>query len=363
MITVERLWQGDRNQRIRLDKEPWGPVKIFKKGMTHLSWMLIGLLTGGALVFYFRDAPTLAVELVSGTAPAVAYLFLGIFACTTYLLGGIAREQVCIYMCPWPRIQGAMTDRFTLLVSYKPERGEPRGPVRKGMDGTVDWSARGDCIDCKACVAVCPTGIDIRDGSQLECIQCALCIDACDDIMDRIHRPRGLIAYDTVAKQEAIAKGQHEPHRFVRPRTLLYAGVLGLVGIIMSIAWFNRTTLEVNVQRDRNPPYVRLSDGSVRNGYTVKILNKLHEPRDFTVQAVGLDGASLRILGLEDQAEPRVRVPTDALRELRVMITVPASVLGALAGTQRDFAIVVRDVGTGAETRRNTSFQPGGGLQ
>jgi cytochrome c oxidase accessory protein FixG len=212
-------------------------------------------------------------------------------------------------------------------------------------------------------VAVCPTGIDIRDGSQLECIQCALCIDACDDIMDRIHRPRGLIAYDTVAKQEAIAKGQHEPHRFVRPRTLLYAGVLGLVGIIMSIAWFNRTTLEVNVQRDRNPPYVRLSDGSVRNGYTVKILNKLHEPRDFTVQAVGLDGASLRILGLEDQAEPRVRVPTDALRELRVMITVPASVLGALAGTQRDFAIVVRDVGTGAETRRNTSFQPGGGLQ
>ncbi len=124
--------------------------------MTHLSWLLVGLLTGGAMVFYFRDAPTLARELVTGQAPYVAYLFLGIFALTTYVLGGIAREQVCIYMCPWPRIQGAMTDRHTLLVSYKTERGEPRGPARKGPDGTVDWSKRGDCIDCKACVAVCP---------------------------------------------------------------------------------------------------------------------------------------------------------------------------------------------------------------
>ncbi len=199
MVAVERLWQGDRNARIRLDKEPWSIRKIFLKAMTHVSWLLIGLVTGGALVFYFRDAPTLAAELATGTAPAIAYLFLGIFAATTYLLGGIAREQVCIYMCPWPRIQGAMTDSHTLLVSYRTERGEPRGPARKGADGLVDWSTRGDCIDCKACVVVCPTGIDIRDGSQLECIQCALCIDACNEIMDKIKRPRGLIAYDTIS--------------------------------------------------------------------------------------------------------------------------------------------------------------------
>jgi cytochrome c oxidase accessory protein FixG len=203
MVAVERFWQGDRNARIRLDKEPWGPSKIFKKTMTHLTWMLIGLATGGALVFYFRDAPTLAYEFLTGTAPAVAYLFVGIFTFTTYLLGGIAREQVCIYMCPWPRIQGAMVDRHTLLVSYRTERGEPRGPLRKNQG----WEGRGDCIDCKACVAVCPTGIDIRDGAQLECIQCALCIDACDEIMDKVGRPRGLIAYDTSAKQEATAKG------------------------------------------------------------------------------------------------------------------------------------------------------------
>ncbi|MGE0698220.1 MAG: cytochrome c oxidase accessory protein CcoG [Hyphomicrobiaceae bacterium] len=361
MVTVERFWQGDRNARIRLDKEPWGLSKLFKKAMTHLSWLAIGLLTGGALVFYFRDAPTLAVELVTGTAPAVAYLFLGIFALTTYVLGGIAREQVCIYMCPWPRIQGAMTDRFTLLVSYKPERGEPRGPARKGKDGQVDWSARGDCIDCKACVAVCPTGIDIRDGSQLECIQCALCIDACDEIMGKIGRPKGLIAYETVAKQEARAKGEHEAHRFVRPRTILYASVLALVGVIMLVVWLNRTTLEVNVLRDRNPPYVRLSDGGVRNGFTVKILNKLHEPHSFTLRAEGLPGAQLRIVGFEGEADPKVSVVTDALRELRVLVTVPPARLPELKAAAQDFTIVVHDVASGQEKRRATSFHVGEG--
>jgi cytochrome c oxidase accessory protein FixG len=360
MITVERFWQGDRNARIRLDKEPWGPVKIFKKLMTHITWLVIGLLTGGALVFYFRDAPTLAVELVTGEAPAIAYLFLGLFTLTTYVLGGIAREQVCIYMCPWPRIQGAMTDRYTLLVSYKPERGEPRGPVRKSANGIVDWSTRGDCIDCKACVAVCPTGIDIRDGSQLECIQCALCIDACDDIMGRIGRPKGLIAYDTIARQEATAKGEHEAHRFVRARTLLYAGVFALVGLVMLGVWLNRTTLEVNVLRDRNPPFVRLSDGGVRNGFAVKILNKLHEPHTYTLGVAGLPGATLRIVGLEDEAVPKITVATDALRELRVLVTVPAASLGSLKGTAQEFTFVVRDAATGAETHRTTSFHFGG---
>jgi cytochrome c oxidase accessory protein FixG len=361
MVTVERFWQGDRNARIRLDKEKWGPAKIFKKGMTHLSWLFIGLVTGGAMVFYFRDAPTLAVELVTGEAPAIAYLFLALFTFTTYLLGGIAREQVCIYMCPWPRIQGAMTDRYTLLVSYKPERGEPRGHAHKGKDGVVNWSDRGDCIDCKACVAVCPTGIDIRDGSQLECIQCALCVDACDDIMVKIGRPKGLIAYDTVAKQEAKAKGEQEPHKFVRARTILYAGVAALVGGIMLTVWLNRTTLEVNVLRDRNPPFVRLSDGGVRNGYTVKILNKLHEPHVYTLRPDGLPGATIRIIGHEDQAEPRISVSTDALRELRVFITVPADSLARLKDASRDFTIVVRDVATGSESRRETIFQAAGG--
>lgn len=357
MITIERFWQGDRNQRIRLDKEPWGPAKIFKKFMTHVSWLAVGVLTGGALVFYFRDAPTLARELVTGTAPAVAYLFLGIFALSTYLLGGIAREQVCTYMCPWPRIQGAMTDRYTMLVSYRPERGEPRGPARKGPDGQVDWSARGDCIDCKACVVVCPAGIDIRDGSQLECIQCALCIDACNEIMDKIDRPRGLIAYDTVAKQEAKSEGRHEAHRIVRPRTMLYAGMLSLVGAIMLVAWLNRTMLEVNVLPERNPPFVLLTDGSMRNGYTVKILNKLHEPRTFTLTASGLSGATITIVGGDPASGARVTVATDSLGEFRALVVVPPGELSKLPGPSAPFRFIVTDVASRQEASRQSNFR------
>ena len=353
MITIERFWQGDRNQRIRLDQAPWGVGKIFKKTMTHLSWLAVGLATGGALVFYFRDAPTLALELVSGTAPAIAYLFLGIFALTTYVLGGIAREQVCIYMCPWPRIQGAMVDHETLLVSYQVQRGEPRGSHKKGQS----WEGRGDCVDCRACVAVCPTGIDIRDGAQLECIQCALCVDACNEIMDKVGRPRGLVAYSTIAQQEAAACGGSAPLRLMRPRTLLYLALLALVSAIMLVAWMRRTVLDVNVLSDRNPPYVRLSDGGVRNGYTVKILNKLHEPRTFQLAVRGLAGARLTVVGLEGEASPGVRVGTDDLREVRVLVTVPRASAEAMSGATVPFEFVIRDAASGHETVRATRFQ------
>ncbi len=358
MIAVERIWQGDRNARIRLDKEPWGIRKVFLKTMTHLTWLLIGLLTGGALVFYFRDAPTLAAELATGTAPMIAYLFLGIFAATTYLLGGLAREQVCIYMCPWPRIQGAMTDSHTLLVGYRPERGEPRGPARKGKDGVVDWSVRGDCIDCKACVVVCPMGIDIRDGFQMECIQCALCIDACNEIMDKIGRPRSLISYDTVAKQEAAAQGAvREPVQLIRPRTLLYSGIIVLVGIIMLVALLNRTTLELNIQHDRNPPFVRLSEGGIRNGYTVKILNKLHEPRTFALSLKNLPGATVSMVGAEAGSALEVAVPTNTLREVRVFVTVPRDELRNLRDASTAATFEIKDTTSGQTATRGTLFQ------
>ncbi len=351
MIAVERFWQGDRSARIRLDKEPWQLAKIYKKTMTHLTWALIGLLTGGVLVFYFRDAPTLAQELVTGTAPAIAYLFLGIFAFTTYLLGGLAREQVCIYMCPWPRIQGAMTDRHTLLVGYRSERGEPRGPKRRDQS----WEERGDCIDCKACVVVCPAGIDIRDGSQLECIQCALCIDACNEIMNKIGRPPNLIAYDTVARRDASAKGEHEPFKLVRTRTLLYAGLIGLVGLIMLVAFANRTTLDVAVLRDRAAMFVKLSDGGIRNGYTIKLLNKEHAPRTFKISTTGLQGAKLRILGINDA--DAVAVASDDLREIRVFVTVEATGARSLTSPSTPFRFVITDTATNRVSLHRTAFQ------
>jgi len=351
MVLVERFWQGDRNARLRLDKEKWGARKLCKKAMTHASWLLIAALTGGALVFYFRDAPTLAVELVTGSAPAIAYMFLGIFTASTYLLGGIAREQVCIYMCPWPRIQGAMVDQDTLLISYRDQRGEPRGAHKKGQS----WDHRGDCIDCKACVAVCPMGIDIRDGSQLECIQCALCIDACNDIMSRIGRPRNLIAYDTIAGRQAAANGLDSNVRLLRTRTLLYGGLIALVAVIMLAAVLLRSTVEINILHDRNPPFVLLSDGSVRNAYTVKILNKMHEPRVFSLSTQGLPGALLTIVG--NNGDGNIRVGTDDLREVRVLVTVPVSYLARQARTATTFAMIVTDVESRHSNERTTLFQ------
>ena len=246
MIAVERFWQGDRNSRLRLDKHPWSLETIWRKSATHLTWLLIAVATGGAWVFYFADAPTLAKQLITFSAPVTAYLFIGLFALSTYVLGGIAREQVCIYMCPWPRIQGAMFDRDSLLISYRAWRGEPHGPHKTGQS----WEGRGDCVDCRQCVAVCPTGIDIREGAQLECIQCALCIDACDEIMDKVGRPRGLIAYDTIRNLDAGAENA-EPLRLLRPRVLLYASAIALVSIIMIVALIMRPVLDVNVLHDR----------------------------------------------------------------------------------------------------------------
>lgn len=350
MVTVERFWQGDRNARIRLDKEPWGASKIFKKTMTHLSWIAIAVATGGAFVFYFADAPTLAMQLVNGTAPPTAYLFIAILAGLTYLLGGIAREQVCIYMCPWPRIQGAMVDHESLMISYRDQRGEPRGPIRKSAAEKVS----GDCIDCKACVAVCPMGIDIRDGLQLECIQCALCIDACDDIMTKVGRPTRLIAYDTIANQEAMAKGGTAPVKILRTRIFLYAGLIALVGLIMLGTLMNRSILEANVLADRNPLFVQLANGDIRNGFTLKVLNKLHEPRTFAVSLEGLPGGQLR---LGDQEKPEITVPTDVMNEVRVFVTVPKAELSKLSGDTSPFNFIVRDTANDTVATRKATFR------
>ena len=351
MVLVERFWQGDRNARIRLDRARWGTSKIIRKAMTHVTWLAIAALTGGAMVFYFRDAPTLARELLNGSAPAIAYLFLGVFTATTYVLGGIAREQVCIYMCPWPRIQGAMVDQETLLITYRASRGEPRGAHKKGQA----WDSRGDCIDCKACVAVCPMGIDIRDGAQLECIQCGLCIDACNDIMHKVDRPLHLIAYDSIAGEQAAAGGTAHKVRFMRARTLVYAGLISAVGAIMLAGVLLRSNLEINVLHERNPAYVRLSDGSVRNAYTVKILNKRHEPREFRLEAKGLPEAQLSIAGSTGSGV--LRVDTDDLSDFRVLVTVPAHALSRLEASPAPFRLVVTDVKSGQANERTTHFQ------
>ncbi len=321
-VYVERFIEGDRSARIRLSAAPWSLDKIVKRISKHSIWILIAVMTGGAWVFYFADAPTLAYQLFHGEAPMPAYVFVGMLTFTTYSLGGLMREQVCTYMCPWPRIQGAMMDADALSVTYRRDRGEPRGPHKKGED----WGARGHCIDCNQCVAACPMGIDIRDGAQLECINCALCIDACDDVMTRIDLPKGLIAYDTDANVVRRQKGEPTHFRFVRPRTILYSVILVLVGAFMLYSLVTRPTLGLDVLRDRNPNFVRLSDGAVRNGYTIKLMNHAAEARTLTLSVAGDNIRELNVIGLPEKTNPAsVTVEQDRIRTVRALVTVDPS--------------------------------------
>jgi cytochrome c oxidase accessory protein FixG len=292
-MLVERWIEGDRNARMRLDKAPWTSGKITRKILKHVVWAAIAAATGGAWVFYFADAPTTFFEIVTASASFEMYFFVGLFTVATYVLAGWAREQVCTYMCPWPRFQAAMFDEHSFIVSYRRLRGEPRGRHKAG----TSWDGRGDCVDCGGCVAVCPTGIDIRDGQQLECIGCGLCIDACDSVMDKIGRPRRLIAFDTLAAQEAQAAGRPHRHPWIRTRPVIYAGLLLTVAAVMALALMLRSDTELHVLRDRSPLYVQLSDGAIRNGYTIKILNKARQSRSYLLSIQGLTDARLAVVG------------------------------------------------------------------
>lgn len=315
-ITVERLIEGDRNARLRLDKAPWSADKITKKVIKHAIWLLIAAATGGALVMYFHDVRTLFPEVFLGTAPMGAYMFGALLTFTTYALAGTMREQVCTYMCPWPRIQAAMTDSEALQVTYKRDRGEPRGPHKRGQT----WDNRGDCVDCTACVAACPMGIDIREGSQIECINCGLCVDACDEIMVKVERPKGLIAFDTDDNADRRQAGLAPRWRPIRARTLIYVAVMAVIAGLMGWSLLTRSSIDLNVLRDRNPTFVRLSDGSVRNAYTIRVLNKTNAARGFELRSEGLPLA-LDVVGgaVEPSGAIRFELEADGVRTLRVL--------------------------------------------
>ncbi|MEL7176607.1 MAG: cytochrome c oxidase accessory protein CcoG [Pseudomonadota bacterium] len=312
-IAVERWIEGDRNARVRLWKADWDFRKVRLRIVKYLSWAVIGLATGGAWVFYFADAPTLLRDLVTLQAHPVAYTTMAVLTATTILFGGIAREQVCIYMCPWPRIQAAMMDEDTITIGYREWRGEPRGKRR-------DANA-GDCIDCMACVNVCPVGIDIRDGQQMECITCGLCIDACDDVMAKIGKPRGLVDYFALKDEELERAGQPPKsiwkHIF-RPRTVLYTTLWSAVGIALVVALFVRPEIEMRVSPVRNPTFVTMSDGSIRNTYDIRLRNKHGDARPFRMSLTA--DVPLRI-ALEGTEELVVEVGPQETFAQRVYVT------------------------------------------
>jgi cytochrome c oxidase accessory protein FixG len=260
------------------------------------------------------------------------------------------REQVCTYMCPWPRIQAALTDAETLQVTYKVDRGEPRGPHKKGQS----WEGRGDCVDCNSCVAACPMGIDIRDGAQLECINCALCIDACDEVMAKVDRPLRLIGYDTDNNLARRARGDKPRVNLIRPRTVLYATVLAAVGGLMLWSLATRATLQVNVIRDRTPPFVRLSDGSIRNAFTVKIVNRDNETRALALSVASDVPVELSAIGETFKAgAATIAAEGDVVRSVRVFVTAPPK-----SSSRATFPITIKvvDPATGEVAFRETTF-------
>jgi cytochrome c oxidase accessory protein FixG len=267
---IERAIEGDRNARMRLDKEGFSFKKLLLKTAKHGVWLAFGFWTGITFVGYFTPIR----ELVT-SAPGAWETFWALFyGFATYGNAGWMREQVCKYMCPYARFQSAMFDKDTLIITYDRARGEPRG---KG-------AGKGDCIDCSICVQVCPTGIDIRDGLQYECIGCAACIDGCDQVMEKIGRPKKLIRYSTTHAMEG------RPTRILRPRVLVYSAILALIAAAAAASLYLRVPLKVDVIRDRAAIAREIEGGLIENVYRLQIMNTTEQARAFDINVAGLPG-------------------------------------------------------------------------
>jgi len=393
-LWMERWTEGDRARRMKLDAGPWTREKLLRKGSKHVLWLVFALWTGFTFVGFFTPIVDLGARLWPFDWNGWEVFWVLFYALATWGNAGFLREQVCKYMCPYARFQGAMFDRDTLIIAYDPMRGEPRGPRKRTLKdvftrarglldvataydyvfratrhpsaadnrlqaagtimlGNVDEEARplpkfapeelGDCIDCTICVQVCPTGIDIRNGLQYECIACGACIDACNDVMDKMGYARGLIRYTT---QNAIDGGKT---RVARPRIAVYTVLL--VALVTAWAWgvTTRSSLIVDVLRDRNALYRSAADGSIENGYTLKLVNKAGQAREFNIEVTSkTPGIALRALDQPIHAE------AEEVLSLPVVLAAPASIKG-----RQDVVFTVRsEDGAASETVDSTFFGP-----
>jgi len=312
-VWIERMAEGNRARRIKLDAARWSVGKIARKATKQAAWLALALWTGLSFVGFFAPVGPLTRDFLTlslGGWPLFWTLFYG---AATYANAGYMREQVCKYMCPYARFQSAMFDRDTLIITYDATRGEPRGPRAR----TVDYKAKGlgDCIDCTLCVQACPTGIDIREGLQYECIACAACADACDSVMDKVGYPRGLVRYAT---QNAL-DGRRS--RLLRPRTLVYATLLAVIFVAGVVGLLTRSTVGLDVIRDRNALYRETEDNQIENVYNLRILNKDQAPHTFALAVTGIDGARVR------EAATSWRVEGGEVYTLPVRVAVPAGTI------------------------------------
>lgn len=311
---IEEKLEGPPNKRVKLDQALWSVTKFRIKLIKHILYLLIGVLTGVSFTLWFADAYELWNAYLTLQAPAIAWGTVAVFTFFTYLFAGHMREQVCFWLCPYARIQGVMADRETILPTYDFSRGEPRGKLKKAVDANL-----GDCIDCKQCVAVCPTGIDIRRGQQEGCITCALCLDACDAVMDKVQRPRGLIRYASLGEIEGVPTKKF----FQRPRVLVYFTImlLAVVGIIYGLTTL--ATIELKVLHERQPLFVMQSDGAVQNKYELKILNKTET--DMRVNLAVRGHEAIQIVG----ADKPFAVPAGRVAAYTIFLRIPGDQLAA----------------------------------
>ncbi|SDH70461.1 cytochrome c oxidase accessory protein CcoG [Pseudomonas panipatensis] len=311
----EQLCEGDRNQRMKLDKAPLGAQKLLRKGAKHGLWLLVSLVTGLTFIGYFTPVRPLLSDLFSLRLDLESAFWVAFFSAATYANAGWLREQVCIHMCPYSRFQSVMFDQDTLVISYDAARGESRGARKK--DAEPKALGLGDCIDCQQCVQVCPTGIDIRDGLQIACIGCAACVDACDTVMDKMGYARGLVRYTS---ERALAGGQT---RLLRPRLVGYAAVL--LVMLGAFAWAlqARPLIALDVARDRGL-FRENAAGEIENVYNLKLINKTQQAQRYRLGLA--ESAGYRL-----QGEPELRLAPGEIRDFAVSVaqTAPNAVAGS----------------------------------
>ncbi|MBA5685938.1 cytochrome c oxidase accessory protein CcoG [Rugamonas apoptosis] len=284
-LWIERQIEGKRSARMALDKQGPSLKKFVKKTTKHVVWGALALWTGFTFVGYFTPIKQLAAEVTTLSFGPWEWFWVVFYAFATYGNAGWMREQVCKYMCPYARFQSSMFDPDTLIITYDSKRGEPRGARSKSGDN----SKLGDCIDCTMCVQVCPTGIDIRQGLQYECIGCAACIDACNGVMDKIDLPRGLIRYSTDhAMAENYTTAQIRAHT-MRPRVLIYTGILCLIVAAVGTALWLRTPLKMDVIRDRGAMGREVEDGMIENVYRLQIMNTTEQAHTYRIRVAGME--------------------------------------------------------------------------
>ena len=348
-LWIERRIEGDRMARMKLDQSPNGARKVALKSAKHGAWIALSAWTGFTFVGYFTPIRDLMHSAATLDFGAWEWFWIGFYGFATYGNAGWMREQVCKYMCPYARFQSAMFDSDTLVITYDAARGEPRGSRAKKADARA--LGIGDCVDCSICVQVCPTGIDIRNGLQYECIGCAACIDGCDQVMDRMGYPRGLIRYST---ENALKNGwdlRRIAARVLRPRVAIYTAILGGIVVAAGTALFLRVPLKVDVIRDRKTLAREVEGGLVENVYRLQVMNTIERPRRIEIAVEG--DASLQGLALvQDPGALEIPATTSRLLTLRVR-TMAGSARGAKPIT---FVVTSNDGGPPVAVREKSRF-------